>query len=59
MSSFENWAAFCLSICAISLAIIALIMISIRGVLIDAANQIITGLRAINDKLDNTQQKDE
>jgi hypothetical protein len=55
MSTFENSIVVCLVVSAVSLAFIAKVLISIRGAIVECANQMIEGLRSIDEKLGSGQ----
>ena len=55
MSSYENLVVICLLVSAISLALMVKVLISIRGAIVECANQLIEGLRSIDEKLGREQ----
>jgi hypothetical protein len=46
--TFEMAVVFCLVMSAISLAFMAYVLVSIRGAIVECANQLIEGLRSID-----------
>ena len=53
--TYENLVVICLVVSAFSLAFMVRILISIRGTIVECANQVIEGLRAIDEKTGSEQ----
>ena len=55
MSAFEISVIVCFVVTALSLAFMAYVLVSIRGAIVECANQFIEGLMSIDEKLGREQ----